>query len=325
MSAFSRILGQPAAVRTLERALTQGRVHHAYRFEGPEGVGKEMAALALAQSFVCTSGAAIGCGQCAACGRAIRIAEVEPHVPQHPDVVLVGRGVYPHTLIGAKEASGISVEQIRRVVLGRTGYAPHEGRALLFIVRDAEELTTSAANALLKTLEEPRQGVHFVLLSSRPNRLLDTIRSRTLPVRFAPLSPAVLRTILERHGRPTDLIALADGSASRALTLADDEQRGALQSFVSSVDAALSSPDLRASLDLAHGLPRDKGELRQRLLAFASHLQSGVHAVVESAPHAAEQGAQRYRVVQSALDALERNVSPALAVEAMLIELRATT
>lgn len=324
MSVFERILGQPTAVRTLQRALQQERVHHAYRFEGPDGVGKEMAALALAQSLVCTGGTPEGCGLCSACTRVLRFAAEEPHVPQHPDVVLVGRGVYPSNLIGAKEAAGISVEQVRRVVLGRVGYTPHEGRAIVFIVRDAEELTVSAANALLKTLEEPRAGVHFVLLTSRPNRLLDTIRSRTLPVRFGPLPLTALRTIVEAHGRSTELIALADGSASRALELADQERLDALQSFVRSLDQALGSADLRATLDVAHALPRDKDELRERLLAFAGHVRNSAVNDAESAPHKAEGGARRYRVVQSALDALERNASPALVVEAMLVELRAT-
>jgi DNA polymerase-3 subunit delta' len=195
---------------------------------------------------------------------------------------------------------------------------------MIFIVRDAEELTISAANALLKTLEEPRPGVHFVLLSSRPNRLLDTIRSRTLPVRFGPLPVPVLESILQARGRPIDLVALADGSASRALALADDEQRAALLEFVSSVDKALQSADLRAGLELAQDLPRDKGTLRERLLAFAGHLQSTARELLATAPQRAEQNARRYRVVHTALDALERNVSPTLAVEAMIVELRAT-
>jgi DNA polymerase-3 subunit delta' len=232
--------------------------------------------------------------------------------------------VYPANLIGAKEASGISVEQVRRVVLGRVGYTPHEGRGMVFIIRDAEELTVSAANALLKTLEEPRPGVHFVLLTSRPNRLLDTIRSRTLPVRFGPLPPAVLRTIVQSHGRSTDLVELADGSASRALELGDEERRSALQNFVTSLDQALHSPDLRAALDVGQALPRDKDELKERLLAFAGHLRNGALSAAREPPQA-DRGARRYRVVMSALDALERNASPTLVVEAMLVELRATT
>src|SRR6187402_2180290 len=184
---FSHILGQDPAVQTLTRALDSGHVHHAYRFEGPAGVGKELAAFALAQALVCEAAGARACEQCSACQRALRISEEEPHVPTHPDVILLQRGLYRGRLT-ANEATGISIEQVRRMVLERIGYRPHEGRARVFIVRDADELTVSAANALLKTLEEPGSSTHFVLLTSRPNRLLDTIRSRTLPVRFSALS-----------------------------------------------------------------------------------------------------------------------------------------
>src|SRR5262249_38301472 len=156
-----------------------------------------LAAFALAQALVCEKGT--GCGSCSACRRAVTLSADEPRVPQHPDVVLLGKGLYRGLLSGG-EAMGIGVEQVRRIVLTRVGFPPHEGRALVFIVRDAEEITQQAANALLKTLEEPHQRTHFVLLTSRPSRLLDTIRSRCLPVRFAPLPDAVVGTLLERRG-----------------------------------------------------------------------------------------------------------------------------
>src|SRR5664279_979635 len=165
---FSDILGQEPALQTLYRALDTGHVHHAYRFEGPSGVGKELAAFALAQALVCEASGTRACGTCSACQRALQISEEDPQVPVHPDLVLLQRGLY-RGRISANEATGISIEQVRRMVLERVGYRPHEGRARVFIVRDAEELTLSAANALLKTLEEPGPGCHFVLLTSRPN------------------------------------------------------------------------------------------------------------------------------------------------------------
>src|SRR5947208_15198489 len=91
---FERILGQAAATETLERALRTGKVHHAYRFEGPSGVGKEMAAFAFAQALVCTTPPPEGyvhraCGKCSACSRAIKCSSEPPRVPLHPDVVLI--------------------------------------------------------------------------------------------------------------------------------------------------------------------------------------------------------------------------------------------
>src|SRR5687767_11606133 len=108
---FGDILGQAPAVETLRRALAAGRLHHAYRFEGPRGVGKELAAFALAQALVCEVDGAAGCGKCGACRRAVTFTTEEPHVPLHPDVVVVERGLYKGVLgSGGSEATGIGIE-----------------------------------------------------------------------------------------------------------------------------------------------------------------------------------------------------------------------
>src|SRR5690349_16535563 len=114
---FAAILGQEPAVGTLQRALATGRVHHAYRFEGPAGVGKEMAALALAQALVCSTPAPAGqafaaCGKCSACARAVAFAKEPPHVPLHPDVIFIERGLYPPEALrrSRPETQDISVD-----------------------------------------------------------------------------------------------------------------------------------------------------------------------------------------------------------------------
>ncbi len=318
--AFADILGQEPAVRTLERALASGRVHHAYRFEGPDGVGKELAAFALAQALVCEKGPP-ACCECSACRRAVTLAEGDPRVPLHPDVVLVERGLYKD-VIAAGEATGISIEQVRRIVLGRGGYAPHEGRSLVFIVRAAEELTPQAANALLKTLEEPAPRTHFVLLTSRPSRLLDTIRSRTLPVRFAPLPDRVVAEILEARGLDSAVAPLAQGSASLALLLADREQQADRESFVAGVLSALEASDLSAALKLGESRRANRHELGELLGHLGQALAARSRALAESEPAHAEHLAQQYDVVLSTLGELEKNVQPALAFEAMMVRLR---
>src|SRR6185436_17611719 len=125
-----------------------------YRFEGPDGTGKEMVAFALAQALLCTEGDPLGCGRCDACQRAVSISSDAPHVPKHPDVKLVERGLYAADVIrrDTPEKQDISVNQIRTIVLAHAPHPPHEGRARIFIVRRAEELNPNAANALLKTL-----------------------------------------------------------------------------------------------------------------------------------------------------------------------------
>ncbi len=319
---FADVLGQEPAVATLTRALESGRVHHAYRFEGPDGVGKELCAFALAQSLVCERGP-LACGQCSACHRAITLSNDEPHVPLHPDVVLVERGLYRGLLGGSSsEATGISIEQIRRIVLARVGFTPHEGRAMVFIVRAADELTPSAANALLKTLEEPNNRTHFVLLSSKPSRLLDTIRSRTLPVRFGPLAEAHVAQILTARKLDAGAAKLSQGSAGLALLLADPERQGERDAFVSAAFAALSAPDLVPSLRLAENRKGERHELGELLGHFAQELATRARGLVESDAGAAYELAQKHERVLVALQELEKNVQPALALEALLVELR---
>jgi DNA polymerase-3 subunit delta' len=315
---FSDILGQEAALQTLYRALDTHHVHHAYRFEGPDGVGKEMAAFSLAQALVCERAGVRACGQCSACLRALKISDEDPRVPAHPDVVLIERGLY-RGRISANEATGISIEQVRRIVLERAGYRPHEGRALVFIVRAAEELTVSAANALLKTLEEPGPSTHFVLLTSRPNRLLDTIRSRTLPVRFSPLPDALVASILQSKGLDPSVAPLAQGGVALALELASEEAIQERDDFVSGAHAAMSARDLAPALKFAE-IRRERDDLRQLLSYFAQTL--AITGRERAASGEAEQCALRHAVVLSAMRDVERNVSPALVVESMVYRLR---
>jgi DNA polymerase III subunit delta' len=317
---FADLLAQEPAVSTLERALATGKVHHAYRFEGPAGVGKELAALSLAQSLVCERGEGRACLACGACKRAVAFSEDEPRVPLHPDVVLLGRGLYRAVMSGVSEATGISVEQVRRLVLARAGFPPHEGRALVFIVRDADELTQQAANALLKTLEEPHNDTHFVLLTSRPSRLLDTIRSRTLPVRFAPLPDRVIASILEQRGLDASVAPLAQGSASLALELADPEAKSAREAFVDAALAALDATELTAALKLAEG-KKERDVLRADLSFLAQALAADARRFVATDPRRAERRAAEHAEVLAAIRDVERNVQPALAVESMVVRL----
>lgn len=320
---FDSIRGQKTAIDTLKRALGSGLVHHAYRFQGPAGVGKELTAVALAQALLCESDP-LGCGVCRACRRAAQRGDTEPIVPLHPDVVLIGRGIYPpDTIGGKKEAKEISVEQVRRVILSRAHYAPHEGKAQLFIIRDAEQLSISAANALLKTLEEPRPHTHFVLLTSSPERLLDTIRSRSLPVRFGPLSATDVAAILRDNGvdgeRIEDAVELSGGSAEVALAAAEEGSERA--HFVRDVLRAVASPHLSEAVHFAESLNRKRPQLIDDLRALAGAYARRVRQIVGTDVDAAELDARRHELVLDAIDSVERNGAPSLAITSLVASL----
>lgn len=317
---FSEIRGQDTALHTLTRALESGRVHHAYRFEGPPGVGKERTALRFARALVCEV-SPLGCEACSACRRAITLSQEEPHVPLHPDVVLVGRGIYK-SVTGQAEQQGIGVAQVRRVVLERVGFRPHEGRALVFVVRDADEITVQAANSLLKILEEPPRDTYFVLVTSRPSRLLDTIRSRTLPVRFGPLPDAVIADILRVHEIATDEVSLAQGSAERALLLSSEDKVRERREFAQALDQALAARDMATGVRFAESQKGERDALKHQLAFFAQSLSLGARAALEAAPQEAERAARRHARVLRAMDDLDQNVQPALALEAMIVGMR---
>ena len=316
---FEDILAQETAVQTLQRALDSGRVHHAYRFEGPDGVGKQLAAFSLAETLVCGSGDS---PQCVTCRRRIRtLSEDSPHVPLHPDVILVQRGLYAEQL-GKSETNGIGIDQVRRIVLARAPYPPHEGLAQVFIVRDADEITVQAANALLKTLEEPPPQTYFVLLTSRPRRMLDTVLSRTLPVRFSPLPDEVIGRILTQHGLPTSVVPLARGSASLALELADEETLQRHEDFVDKALHCLDAPSLAAAIGLLDTKTNDRRAVRDHLGHLAQAFAAESRELISEDPEAAERASHRYRTVLETMRRLERNVQPALALEAMVVRLR---
>jgi DNA polymerase-3 subunit delta' len=346
---LSSLRAQETALRTIDWALESGRVHHAYLFVGPDGVGKEVAAFGLAQALVCEKrsaapeAATVGlfgaepapatrtiraCGVCSACVRAL--PRDDTRRPVHPDIVVIERGLYPPQALGRRtpETQDISIDQIRTLVLARAAFAPHEGRAKVFVVRRAEELSVSAGNALLKTLEEPGPRTHFILLSSQPEALLPTILSRTQRVRFAPLPDDVVTELLTVAGvaaeRARDVARLAGGSVEAGLVLADPDESEARDAFVESALAAASSPSIEAVLAVAETAKKDKERLPAHIAALASALAALAGEAARAGRPDAEAIALRGRHALTALEHLAANGSAQLVVEAMLSRMRST-
>jgi DNA polymerase-3 subunit delta' len=327
---LATVLAQPTAVETLTRALERGRVHHAYLFDGPDGVGKERTAFGLAQALVCERrppNGAQACGECRACARAVPRAGDSR--PLHPDVVVLERGLYDPATIGRRspETQDISIDQVRTLVLARAAFPPLEERAKVFIVRRAEELSVSAANALLKTLEEPGARTHFVLLSSMSDTLLPTIRSRTQRVRFGLLPDDTIAALLADRGIANGqaLARLAGGSVAAAIALSDPEATARREAVVSKALAALRAPDLGDALELAEDAKKaDKREIYGQLEAVASALAEEARAAAGEEGTRADVAARRHALALTALQNLDANASAQLTVESMLIKMRSS-
>jgi DNA polymerase III subunit delta' len=255
MIGLAGIRGQDRARDMLARALASGKLPHAYLFDGPAGVGKRTTALALAAALNCEREAGAPECDCPPCRK-------------------IAGGLHPDLLVLAPEGPGgfIKIEQIREL-LAVLAFPPHEGRARVIVIEDAEKMNPAAANAFLKTLEEPPNRTHIVLLSSAPDRLLVTIRSRCQRIRFAPLPVEAVASILRASGieavAAQAAAALSDGSVARASHLAEGERIAVQWERARRVVAAARAPSLRPAIEAAAGLAEEKEEILPALELLA--------------------------------------------------------
>ena len=164
---FDSVVGQQHIVSTLEHAITEGRLSHAYLFCGPRGTGKTTMARILAKALLCHNAEAAraegasGCMPDGTCEECELIAE-----GNHPDVYELDA------------ASRTGVDNVREEIINSVNFAPVRGKYKIYIIDEVHMLTTAAFNALLKTLEEPPAHVIFVLCTTDPQKILETILSR---------------------------------------------------------------------------------------------------------------------------------------------------
>ena len=281
MVTLAHIRGQPRVVEQLGRALRQGRVPHAYLFTGPPGVGKHTTGLALAAAMNCERAPSEGCASCPACQRIASGC--------HPDVVTLERQ-------GASQT--IPIETIRSLVIPALGLAPHEGRARFFLIEEATSLLGPAANALLKTLEEPPARTHFVLCTSSPGELLPTIRSRCQRVQFQPLA--------------ADLKAELEG-----------EDAAANRQAVDQLLAVVGRGDRLALAKLAEAIAGDRAQTARtvRLLAQALHQQARAAADAGEMSRAGMLAAGAARALACEVALTLHNAHALLAIEDLVREL----
>lgn len=202
------IIGQERAVAFLREAAKEGSVSHAYLFVGPAGAGKKTVARAFACAILCDDD---GCGACDVCVRVRRGA--------HPDV----------RIIEPEGAATYVVAQVRELIHD-IGLRPIDGSRKVYIISQADAFNTEAANALLKSLEEPPDDVVMVLLASAQDAVLPTIASRCQVVRFTRIPPSTaVELIVERSGADANqavaALAAAGGVLARALELVRSPSR----------------------------------------------------------------------------------------------------
>lgn len=283
MLTLSEVRGQTRVVDLLQRSLLSGRLAQAYLFAGPQGCGKHTVGLALAKALNCQNQAGVGCHTCDSC---TKIAE-----GNHPDV---------RTLAPEGKLNRIPIDTIRKQVIPAMAMPPHEGKARVFLIEEATSMQGPAANALLKTLEEPPANTHFVLGSASPVRLLPTIRSRCQRVNFQALSPEVLAAVRGEEEEAETIRTLADAIVRVA------DERG-----------------LAGILDVA----KDAGE-RETLLSALIECSHFFHLSARSAAQADDlllakaHGRRAQAVLETITAVRDHNAHGQLAVEHLLVAIR---
>ncbi len=324
---LSEVKGQAHALHSLERAIVNRHLAHAYLFSGPEGVGKRMAALALAQYLNCRAPDTAqlrSCEVCPSCRQAVLGA--------HPDVIVV-----------QPDGAHIKIEQIRSL-LGKAALHSYESAYKVILLDDAHRMTEEAANCLLKTLEEPVRGTLFILISSQPQNLPATIVSRCQEVQFQALPTDLVRQILERlhperQSRIELAAALSRGSVRTAEQLLADEEviasRQALYELLAQIADAGPAQILLLCARWDKNRPMIHTLLEMAQLWYHDILllrTGGDTALLANQDQTEQLAGQRIgaetlltvqRYFQDALAQLESNVTPRLVLEVALLKTRA--
>ena len=288
---FPGVLGHEEIQGLLRDALSRGRFHHALILAGPRGVGKATLARGLACALTCDTAPHTGCGACPTCQRILR--------GQHPDHA---------SLTPASPGAPIKAEDARRFGLERS-HAPFDAARHLAVIDPADALNHTSANALLKAIEEPRPGVHFILVAHALSHLLDTLLSRCIVLNVGVLSSEdTRRVVTQALSQDPPGKALEDGELDLAIQLSGGAPGVALE-FLRDGDLRLWIELLAACVNASEAGARgifagERAPLWQRWQEAALSME------VLEAPAAAKAGATVTKLPRRARATNKKAASP---------------
>ncbi len=253
---FSKLVGNENIKLTLRRLLSKGRVPNSLLFAGDDGVGKRQFAIELAMAFICKEPVENeACGVCAACSRVDAFV-----IPETTDK---NKDEFKKVFFGGHSDVGKVVTYKRTILVDairdlekNANFRPFEAKSRFFIIDDADNMNDEASNALLKTLEEPPPTSHIFLITSRPDSLLATIRSRCQTLRFAPVETHEIEKFLidERaftHDEAKLAARLSRGSVGRAVSINVKKIRVQRERMLGVITNVIQTGDRAALLRIA--------------------------------------------------------------------------
>lgn len=273
---FDRLIGNLSVKHSILHMLGRQRVPPSVLLTGPEGIGKKQFAIEIARAIMCGDAAdAGGCGTCSICTRIGSFT-----MPAEDNRDAYKRVIFSdHPDVGIVAASGrnILVDAIRHLE-SEANFRPYESSARFFVIDDADRMNEAASNALLKTLEEPPPGVHLVLVTSRPDTLLPTIRSRCQIIRFGPVDTDEIEQFLiaEKafsHDEARLAAKMAGGSVSKAIAADIAKLRDTREKLLGVIRSAMDG-DAARLLMLSESMTdaKNKDDLEQNLEVFEALL-----------------------------------------------------
>ena len=354
---FSGIVGQHRATGSLSRALESGRFTPSLIFHGPTGVGKLTTALSLCRILLCSDGSGQACGRCRACRR------IEDRSLRHPDI----RVVFPEKLSDFQKggtwkegSSGLDLQEMQseairnpvwsilidRVRQGRTFLQrrPSEGFRSVLLIDQAHRMGPEAANALLKTLEEPPDHAVLILLTSSLHALLPTIRSRCQDIAFQLVSPSEIAAYVaaRQNCGPEEArlrAALSGGRIGTALDIDLEEFRSRRDLLLRVIESLFKGGDPGLAIARAEEIARKGDSLESELHVLMTLLRdlmilgaSGASdsAIVNSdllapltylAPAVAESAPFLLADLEATIDGIRRKGNRQLLVEDFLLRM----
>ena len=324
MAGFQDIIGQEQIKGHLRNALSTGKISHAYIINGEKSSGKEFIAKVFAMALQCEGDGEAPCQECRSCRQALS--------GNHPDIIYVNH----------EKPNFISVDDIRAQVNHDVAVKPYSGARKVYIINEAEKMTTQAQNAILKTLEEPPEYAVILLLTANVNTLLPTILSRCVLLNMKPVSDELVRRYLCGQLQVPDYkaevcVAFARGNIGRAKALASSEDFETIKAEVLSLLKYIQEMELNEIIAAVKRVMEYKVEIKDYLdlcaiwyrdvLLFkatsdVNHLvfREEIQALRRTAQHSSYEGIE---IIIKALDTAKRrldaNVNFELVMELLML------